>query len=189
MEPPSRRISTGLPELGRWSNKSPPGSASSSGIHSRMACHGARWARRNTSSGAGFHVYQPDLPFDLRAESGRMGTRLKGTLIPTRVTPTGSRPAGACVQPRLLNSLPNHRTAPAGMGPAPAAPRGRSRTSSCLVASPSTYGSRRRNRGWVRGPLRVGRRRVFRGRGRRGRHRRSFAGGRRHGSSLRRRAG
>ena len=38
MEPSSRRISTGLPESGRWSKKSKLGSASSSGIHSRMAC-------------------------------------------------------------------------------------------------------------------------------------------------------
>ena len=37
MEPSSRGISTGLPESGRWSNRSPPGSASSSGIHSWMA--------------------------------------------------------------------------------------------------------------------------------------------------------
>jgi len=40
MEPSSRRNSTGLPESGRWSKKSKLGSASSSGIHSRLACHG-----------------------------------------------------------------------------------------------------------------------------------------------------
>ncbi len=34
------RISTGLPEPGRRSNNSKPGSPSSAGIHSRMACHG-----------------------------------------------------------------------------------------------------------------------------------------------------
>ena len=40
MVPSSRRNSTGLLESGRWSKKSKPGSASSSGIHSRMACQG-----------------------------------------------------------------------------------------------------------------------------------------------------
>ncbi len=37
MEPSSLRISTGSPESVRWPNKSKPGSASSAGIHSRMA--------------------------------------------------------------------------------------------------------------------------------------------------------
>ena len=37
MAPSSRGISTGLPEAGRWSNRSKLCSASSSGIHSRMA--------------------------------------------------------------------------------------------------------------------------------------------------------
>jgi len=37
MVPSSRGILTGLPESGRGSNRSPPGFASSSGIHSRMA--------------------------------------------------------------------------------------------------------------------------------------------------------
>ena len=36
MVPSPRGISTGLADLGRWSNKSKAGSASSSGIHSRM---------------------------------------------------------------------------------------------------------------------------------------------------------
>ena len=40
MEPSSRGISTGFRDGRRWSNRSKPGSASSSGIDSRMACQG-----------------------------------------------------------------------------------------------------------------------------------------------------
>ena len=40
MEPSSRGISTGFRDARRWSNRLKPGSASSSGIDSRMACQG-----------------------------------------------------------------------------------------------------------------------------------------------------
>ena len=42
-------ISTGLPEARRWSNRSKPGSASSSGIHSRIACQGGSMGSKVSS--------------------------------------------------------------------------------------------------------------------------------------------
>ena len=54
----------------------------------------------------------------------------KGLLIPTRQTPTGSRPAGACVRAARLNSPAGRQTTPAATAPAPAAPRGRNPPSS-----------------------------------------------------------
>jgi len=53
MEPSSRGISTGLPDVGRWSNKSNARSASSSGIHSRMACHGGSMGSKVSMSKGG----------------------------------------------------------------------------------------------------------------------------------------
>ena len=53
MKPSSRGISTGLPEAGRWSKKSKLGSASSSGIHSRIACHGGSMGSKVSMSKGG----------------------------------------------------------------------------------------------------------------------------------------
>jgi hypothetical protein len=49
----SRRISTGLPESGRWSKQSKLGSASSSGIDSRMACQGGSMGSKVSMSKGG----------------------------------------------------------------------------------------------------------------------------------------
>jgi len=51
-------------------------------------------------------------------------------LMPTRQTPTGSRPAGAYVQVRRLSFPASHQTTPAATASTPAAPRGRNPPSS-----------------------------------------------------------
>ena len=73
MEPSSRGISTDWPEAGRWSNRSKPGSASSSGIYARMACQGERKA-----GGTGLSHRQGKSEFPCRKAG------LQGTARPSR---------------------------------------------------------------------------------------------------------
>jgi len=67
------------------------------------SCISGYFMRRVRARGrwVGFRIYQPNLPFNFGTESGRIGTPLRftnGLLNPTRKTPIGSRPAGACFQ-------------------------------------------------------------------------------------------
>ena len=80
MVPSSRRISAGLPESGRWQNRSPPGSASSSGIHSRIACHGGSMGSnvsmsKGGSGGGGMSIIPSQSPWRAEEELDFAGAK------------------------------------------------------------------------------------------------------------------
>src|SRR4030095_15737958 len=82
------------------------------------------------------------------AQRGGISARLgfaNGPSIPTRETPTGSGPAGACIQSPWLSLRAGRRTGRTATASMLAAHRERNQPSSCPSASPSTYGNRTRN--------------------------------------------